>query len=59
MKNLAKPILVILLSLAVMGYTVYNYTIGQTSLINLFIFMAILAFPVINMIGILVDELRK
>ena len=59
MKNLAKPILVILLSLITLGYTVYNYIIGQTSLINCMIFVAILAFPVINMIGILVDELRK
>ena len=59
MKNLTKPIAVILLSLGILGYTVYNYVTGQTSLVNFVVFLAILAFPVINMIGILVDELRK
>ena len=59
MKSTTKALLSILLILAVIGYTVMNYLSGKTETTAFLVFMAILCLPLVNMINILIQQLRE
>ena len=59
MDNVKKGILAILVMLAVMAYTVWNYIQGKTDLIMFLVCMAILGIPMMNMINLLIQEMKK
>ena len=59
MDNKTKSILTILAMLAVMGYTVWNYVSGRTTLTMFLMFMVILGIPMVNMINILIRDREK
>ena len=58
MNSVTKALLSIVLILAVIGYTVMNFIAGKTPLLTFVIFMAILCVPLVNMINILIQQLR-
>ena len=59
MNKLTKILLSLLLIAAVMGYTVYNYLTGKTDMFSFLVFAAILGIPFVNMINILIQELKN
>jgi len=59
MDNKKKSILTIVAMLAVMGYTVWNYATGKTTMTMFLVFMIILGIPLVNMINILIQEWKK
>ena len=59
MKNAVKMVLTLLCMVAVLGYTVYNYTMGKTDLTMLMVSVVILGIPFINIIHLLIQELKN
>ena len=59
MDNVKKGILTILGMLAVMAYTVWNYIQGKADLIMFLVCMAILGIPMMNIINLLIQEMKK
>ncbi|MBR2889298.1 MAG: hypothetical protein IKC09_03375 [Oscillospiraceae bacterium] len=59
MKGKGQIILAILLSVAVLGYTVYNYVNGRTDLWIMMSAFLIVGLPLINSIRLLIEEIRK
>ena len=59
MNKLTKILLTLLLMAAVLGYTIYNYTAGKTDQFTFLVFMVILGIPFVNMINILIQELKN
>ena len=54
-----KSILAILLLLAVLGYTAWNYASGNTDLMMFLVCTAILGIPLVNMVNILIREWKE
>ena len=59
MDNIKKGILTILFMLAVMVYTVMNYASGKIDLVMFVVCMAIMGIPMMNMINLLIQEIKK
>ena len=59
MKTFAKPLGLMVLMLAVIGYTIYNYTTGKTDFTMFLVSMGILCVPLVNMIRLLIQEMKK
>ena len=59
MYTVKKSIFTILVMLAVMAYTVWNYVNGKTDLVMFLVCMAILGIPLVNMINLLIQEFKK
>ena len=59
MNKLTKILLSLLLIAAVMGYTVYNYISGKTDMVSFLVFVVILGIPFVNMVNILIQELKN
>ena len=51
MENLKKILPVLLLMLAVLGYTLYNYSAGRFGNTELMVYLVVLALPLIGMIN--------
>ena len=59
MNPIAKKIAVILLIVAVLGYTILNYYSGKTEM-SVFLFsLALMSYFLVSMVASLVEELRK
>lgn len=58
MKPIVKIIGTILLILAVMAYTVFNYSTGKTDSTFFVVSMVILAYPLLGMINQLIQQLK-
>ena len=59
MNKLTKIILSLLLMTAVIGYTIYNFVIGQTEQVSFVVYMVILGIPFVNMINLLIQEWKN
>ena len=59
MDNLKKALLTLLVMAAVIGYTIFNYVTGKISMMYFLVFMVILGIPFLNMINILIQELKN
>ena len=59
MDTVKKSIFTILVMLAVMAYTVWNYVNGKTDLVMFLVCMAIMGIPLVNMINLLIQEWKK
>lgn len=59
MNLVIKKILLIVLLLAVLGYTVYNYTTGGSHVLYFIVAALILLFPLINITRSLIDDLKN
>ena len=59
MNKKTQMILTILMILAALGYTIYNYVIGKTEPMMLVVCVMILGWPLVNIVRGLIDELRN
>ena len=59
MNNLVKMLLTLALIAAVLIYSVLNFLAGKITLMYLVVFFAILGIPFINILNILIQELKK
>lgn len=59
MENLRKVIIILLLAVAVAGYSVYNYVTGRTDLEMLIASLVILGLPMLNIISIAIRNWRN
>ena len=59
MNKLVKILLTLLLMAAVLAYTVYNYAIGRTNQGAFLVYVAILLIPSVNLVNILIQELKN
>ena len=59
MKTFAKPLGLIVLMLAVIGYTVYNYLHGKIDSAMFLVSIVILGLPLFNMVNLLIQEWKK
>jgi len=59
MNQIIKIILSLVLMAAVIGYTIFNFVTGKISMVYFVVFMAILCIPFLNMINILIRELKE
>lgn len=59
MPTIAKIIGTIVLILAVMGYTVFNYISGKTDMTLFLVSMGLLSYVLIGMINQLIQYLKK
>lgn len=59
MNKITKILLTLLAMAAVMAYTVYNYVSGRTDQMSFLIYMGILCIPMVNMVNILIQELKN
>ena len=59
MNQITKILLTLAAIAAVLGYTVYNYVAGQRDLTFLMIVTVILGIPFVNLLNILIQELKK
>ena len=59
MKPVLKLSLVLLLMLAVIVYTVYNYLAGNSEFGYFFIAIAVMGLPFVSMLNQLIQELKK
>ena len=59
MDNVKKMILTLIFMAAVIAYTVSNYISGKISMTYFVVFMAILCIPFLNMVNILIRELKN
>ena len=59
MNKLTKIILSLLQMAAVIAYTVYNFTAGKTDQFDFLVYLVILGIPFVNMINILIQELKN
>jgi len=58
MNQVTKIILSLAVMAAVIGYTIFNFVSGEISMTYFVVFMAILCIPFMNMINILIRELK-
>ncbi len=59
MNDAKKNIFVVVLILAVMAYTIYNYVAGKTDTTMFVVCMAIMGFPLLNIINITIQQWRN
>ncbi len=59
MKKIPEMILTIVLILAVLGYTFYNYSVGKTDATMLIVCAVILGWPLINIVRGLIEALKN
>ena len=59
MNKITKMLLTLLAILAVLGYTFYNYSTGERDLTFLIVCTAILGFPFVNILNLLIQELKN
>ena len=59
MNKITKMILALLAMAAVLGYTYYNYITGQRDLTFLLVCMAVLGFPFVNILNLLIQEIKN
>ena len=59
MKKIPEMILTIALILAVLGYTLYNYSVGKTDTTMLIVCVVILGWPLVNIVRGLIDALKN
>ena len=59
MDTVKKSILTIVVMLIVMVYTVINYASGRIDLVMFVVCMAIMGIPMLNMINLLIQEIKK
>lgn len=59
MNKIAKMLLTLLGILAVLGYTFYNYATGERDLTFLIVCTAILGIPFVNILNLLIQELKN
>lgn len=59
MKPIVKILCTILLILAVMAYTIYNYTTGKTDSKMFLVSMALLGYVLIGMVNQLIQHLKN
>ena len=59
MKPIVKILCTILLILAVMAYTIYNYTTGKTDSKMFLVSMALLGYVLIGMVNQLIQHLKS
>jgi len=59
MSKVTKTVLVLLLMAAVIGYTIFNYVTERTDPTAFLIYMVILSIPFVNMVNILIQELKN
>ena len=59
MNQLTKIILTIIAMLAVIGYTVFNYISGKIDLVYFLVCIAIVGFPLANMLNIMIREWKN
>lgn len=57
-QKVGRALLTMLLILAVMAYTIYNFAIGQTDRNSFLIYMVLLCVPFANMAGILYQNMK-
>ena len=58
MGKITKILLALVLLTAVLAYTVYNFAIGRTNQFSFFVYVAIMAVPYVNLVNILIQELK-
>lgn len=59
MNKITKMILTLLAILAVLAYTFYNYATGERDLTFLIVCVAILGFPFVNILNLLIQEIKN
>ena len=59
MHSVTKILATLVLMAAVLAYTVYNFITGKTDLTMFLVFAAIIGIPFVNLINLLIQELRK
>ena len=59
MKPIVKILCTILLILAVMAYTIYNYTTGKTDSKMFLVSMALLGYVLVGMVNQLIQHLKN
>ena len=59
MNQITKAILAIIVMVAVLAYTILNYVNGRTEFNMLVVSMVIIGIPLVNMINIVIQELKK
>ena len=59
MNNITKSLLTLLLMAAVLGYTIFNYLTGKISMTYFLVFAVILGIPFVNLVNILLQELKN
>lgn len=59
MNSMPKILTTLVLMAAVLAYTIYNFVTGKTDLTMFLVCTAIIGIPFINMINLLIQELRK
>ena len=58
MNNVKKAFLTLILIVAVLAYTVFNFVSGKISMSYLLVFSVILGIPFVNILNILIQELK-
>lgn len=59
MSKIPKILLALVLMTAVLAYTVYHFILGRTDQFAFLVYVVILGIPYVNMINILIQELRN
>ena len=59
MRNIVKMLLALLGMAAALIYTVYNYSTGRIDMTFLLVCVAILGFPFVNIVNLLIQELKN
>ncbi|MBQ8833898.1 MAG: hypothetical protein IJ001_03125 [Oscillospiraceae bacterium] len=59
MNQITKAVLTLLLIGAVLVYTIMNYVNGRTDFTMFLVCIVILGIPMVNMINLLIQELKK
>lgn len=59
MKSMGRLIASVVLILAVMGYSIYNYTTGRIDFNMFVVSMVIMALPLFNMVRLAIQEWRE
>ena len=59
MNKIPKMILTLCAMAAVIGYTLFNFSTGKISMTYCVVFLAILGIPFINILNILIQELKN
>ena len=58
MNNVKKAFLTLILIVAVLAYTVFNFVSGKISMSYLLVFSVILGIPFVNILNILIQDLK-
>ena len=59
MNNVIRYVALLLLMLAVAGYTIFNYVTGKTDLTMMVVSLAIICIPMVNMLNILIQQWKN